>query len=184
MGGNKESTNTQRTITQEELNILREQNALQRQSAERGQQLLQPSINRYRALVSGGPAAFREAAPQIGEIDSGYTAAKENIFNTIAPGAARDSALAGLERDRATAKSGFLNDITMGAYDKLAAIGSGDLSYGLQQLGAALRAGEGASYSNQAQMQNETARKAATMNLLGSAIGAGGSVATAGLRPK
>jgi hypothetical protein len=175
--GKKDSQRQAETITNEQLGILREQNNLQRQNYERSQALMQPAISRLQALISGDrSAALREVAPQLGEIDSGYQAAKDSIFDTIAPGAARDYALSQLERQKATAKSGFMNEATMSAFDKLANLGSGYGSFSLQQLGAALRGGEGASQSNQGLMQNEAARKQAQMSFFGDLAKTAGSM--------
>ncbi len=180
--GKPESQNVQSNITNEQLGIMREQNNLQRQNYEKSQELLKPSIDRYQAIASGDRSARLSAvAPQIGEIDRGYQATKDSIFDSISPGPARDYALAQMERGRNTAKTGFMNEAVQSSYDKLANIASGLGSFSLSELGASLRGGEGAASSNQATMQNEAQRKQAQMGFFGDLAKTAGGVA--GVKP-
>lgn len=178
MGGKPESFDRQGQITSEQLDLMRKSYDAYKEMYGKGMDWLDPMVKRLTGLIGGDNAeTMRTAAPAIGRIDTGYTQAKESIFDKIAPGAARDFALAGLERDRATSKAGYLNDIVTQAYSDLGTLGTGFVSGSFQPLGATARFGEGASSSNQSLMQAENQRRQGTLNFFSNLVGA----ATGGL---
>jgi hypothetical protein len=180
VGGKTQSQGTQEAITQQQLQIGQRQQAVSEEDRARALELEQPAIDFSKALISGDPGTLMTAAaPIIGNVARGYQKTKDSIFDTVAPGAGRDFAVASLERDRPAATATTLNQLITGAYDKLANIGSGFGSFSLSELGAGLRGFEGASSTNQALMQNEAQRKSSTMSFLGSLVG-GGATAFAG----
>ena len=144
----------------------------------KGLALQEPLIKRATALSSGDPAAvLQAAAPLITPLTKGYGAAKENIFSAIAPGGARESALAGLEREKATGIAGALGGAAWEAPKELAGLGAGLQAFSLQELGAGLSSGQLAQQGYSNVMQAESAKKAATMGFLGDLVGAAGGMA-------
>jgi hypothetical protein len=177
MGGSNSSQRTQEQITQQQIGISQEQNQLQRENYERMKTLQQPAIDKETALATGdAKTALAATMPVISKASAGYDAAKQSIFNTLAPGAGRDKALADLEVNKATGIAGAQAQLVQAAPDKLANIGSGLGSFSLQELGAAISSLGGASSSNAQTMQAQEQSKASTMGFLGSLAGAGGSI--------
>lgn len=180
MGGRSQSENKQDRITDSQLDIQRTQAAQSQADITRRNALEQPAIDFNTLLSSGDPAvAMRAVAPIISQISGGAERAKASIFDLIAPGAARDNALAetarGANTDIASATSGAI----LSAPDKLANLGAGFGASGLQEIGAAISAGGAASNSNAANINADSERKATTMGFLGSLAGAGGTFAGA-----
>lgn len=171
MGGPSQSTiNTQNALTQQQLATAQQQNALQTENYNRMLQLEQPSINLYQGLVGGdAQKSIQTAMPFISQISQGYNAAKQGILDQTPPGAARDLALSQLSTQKDVNTANFMTQNVLGAYDKLANMGSGFGSFSLQELGASLSGLSGASGSNQAlgKMQAE----ASPWNTIGSLVG-------------
>jgi hypothetical protein len=198
MGGgpSQQSTNTQNQIMSQELANSQQQTQLENQYLQFAQQrmnkgdvLLQPLINRYTALTSGDPNAVISAAgPELGNIARSGQAAKEQIYNTVAPGAGRDVALAQLPLQQNTQTAGYLNNIINNAYTGIGQLGAAEQGLSLQQTGAAQGfAGIGTSQASLAgntafnQQQIAAQNKASTMGFLGSLAGAAGGALTGGM---
>lgn len=145
--------------------------------------LEQPLISQQTALATGDRStALSAAMPTISTITGGYSAAKEKINNTVAPGPARDAALANLETSRATSTANKEADLIQGAPSTLANLGSGIGAFSIQQLGAALSGYSGASQSEQSVMNVQQQQQDAKLGVAGSALGMGGQIASAGIR--
>lgn len=184
MGGPSQSAvNTQNSITQQQIGI--EQQSLNQSTEDRESRkaLQQPAIDFNSALASGDPAAVMKAlAPQLTGLSQARSTARENIFEGLAPGAARDVSLAQNDVSNANAVAGLRASQSLGAMDKLANIGSGLGSFSLQELGAGISAGTAASGSNKAVMDSQEAAKASTLGFLGTLAGAGGNIAAARMK--
>jgi len=96
-------------------------------------------------------------------------------------GPIRDSAIARLERERAANLGNLYTSQIVSSLDKLANLGSGFGSFSLNEVGAGLRAYEGASQTNANLMQAQAAGKQATMGFLGDLAQTGGRIAAAGM---
>lgn len=180
MGKNK-AVDTTNQITQQSLELSKEQAAKAAAREKRMDQYLKPAIDYNTALASGDRTLATQAvAPLITGYNDASKLTKESIYETLPAGAGRDVALAENERSRRTAVSTATTGATIGAFDKLANIGSGMGSFSLNELGASLRGLEGASSSNAQAVRAESERKASTMGFLGSLVGAGASLATGG----
>lgn len=176
--GSTGGTNTQNSITQQQIATANQSNALSAQQYQQYQQNIAPAVSYYQSLASGNPSQVLGAAgPQISNITSGYNAATESINNNVGPGAARDYALSQVPLQQNSQVAGTLNSVVQGAYPQLAQIASGQGSFSLQELGASLSGLGGASTSNQSVMQANEEGKAATLGVLGSLLGAGGTAA-------
>jgi hypothetical protein len=156
---------------------------------ERALKLIQPATDFYSGITSGDQSKITAAAaPIFTKIADESSAARERIYSEVPRGAGQDFALAQVEQHKANTAAGAVGNVFQGAFDKLAGIGEGMGQFSLQELGAALRGGEGASQSlfgagqTRGQvMQAQAAKKQATMGFLGDVVKAGGSMASAGI---
>jgi hypothetical protein len=148
-------------------------------------QLEAPATSFYGNLVKAGNSGdysklIAANAPQFTAISQQGQAAKENIYNTLPPGAARDYALGSLDTSKANSVASNLNSTYMSAFPALAQLGSQAGNTGLQEAGASLRGFEGAATTTNNVMSQDAASKASTMGFLGSLAGAAGSAAGGG----
>lgn len=145
-------------------------------------ELLQKPIDFYSSLASGNPQAmYAAAAPGLSNISKQAQSAKGNIMETIPAGAARNYALAQIDRGKAGQGADFLNQAYMSSFPALQGLASDTGNFGLQQLGAGFRGLEAAGQGNQAVINSETQRKAAKMNMIGGLAGMAGGAVTGGL---
>lgn len=144
-------------------------------------ELEQPLIDFTSKITSGDPSAqVKAAAPLIANITGQSSQAKERIYDTVGPGAGRDFALSQMEQQKSGAIAETMNRTYLGALDKQANLGAGFGAFSLQELGAGLRAGEGASNTTNSVMQAKEQGKASTMGFLGQLAGAAGTAAGGG----
>ena len=117
------------------------------------------------------------AAPAISNISKQAQSAIGGIQDTVAPGAARNFAVAQIQRDKFSKGADFLNQAYMSSFPALQGLASDTGNFGLQQLGGGMRGFESAQEGNQQIIQSESARQAAKMNMIGSVASlAGGGV--------
>lgn len=176
MGGKKSEANTLQMDTARTQNaVMKEMLDFSRQRTSQMDALMKPSIDFFTASASGDKNALNTAlAPQTAAITKSFTDARSNIMDGVAPGAGREFTLGQLERDKANTTALLPANAFLQSIDALAKIGQGQGNFGLQQLGAGMRAGEGAAQTAGAVQQADAQRKAAQMGLLGSIAGAGG----------
>ncbi len=141
--------------------------------------LLQPAIDFYTGAAKGGPQLFASMAPAVTQFSQGEKAAKERIMSEVPRGAGQEFALSQLPIQTSTAVGQTMGQTYLGAFDKLAGLGSGYGSFSLAELGGGLRAGEGAGQTQNTVMQAQAAKKAATMGFLGDMAKAAGGVGAA-----
>ena len=147
--------------------------------------LEQPLINKETALSGGDrSAALAAAMPSISNITAGYAGAKESIFNTLPPGAARDTALANLETQKSVGTGTAIAGQVQQAPEILANIGSGLGAFSLQELGAGLSGYSGASNTQQAVLGAQAQQQAAKLGIAGDLVGAAGTAAGGIFSPK
>ena len=139
---------------------------------------LQPLITKETALAGGDRnAALAAAMPSISNITGGYQGAKESIYNTITPGAARDTALANLETQKDVGTGTAMAQQVQQAPEILANVGQGLGAFSLQELGAGLSGYGGASNTQQAVLGAQTQQMASKLGVLGDVAGAAGTAA-------
>ena len=180
MGGPKKQIQTASDITQRQLSLAEEQARRERESYQEMQRLRQPLIQQQTALASGNrQEAMGAILPILQQIGSGFHAARQQILNTLPPGAARDRALADLDM-QAFSNIGAAQAATVGEAPKiLASLGSESGGFGLQQLGAALAGMAGASQTNTAAAQIKAQQQASWLDFFGSLARTAGGVAGA-----
>ena len=145
--------------------------------------LLQKPIDFYSSLASGNPSTMMTAAaPGLSNISKQAQSAKGNIMETIPAGAARQYALAQIDRGKAGQGADFLNAAYMQSFPALQGIAKDTGDFGLQRLGAGYRGLEAAGQGNQAVIQSETQRQAAKMNMLGGLASVAGGGITGALK--
>lgn len=143
-------------------------------------ELLGPSEDFYTAMASGDRKRMLQAAgPMITEISKGGKAAEENIMATAPRGAGRDVALGLLPMQQAGLTAQAMSQPFLSSFDKLAQLGAGIGSFGLQEAGAgasfgglAARSLEGAEKASADVMEAQAAKKKATMGFIGDLAGA------------
>lgn len=146
-----------------------------------------PSINYYKAITSGNPAAALSAvAPQIGNVAQQTQQSMANIGNIVPEGAGRDYAMAQAQLGQGAQNASLLNNAFTSALQGEQGLAGQALGGGLQEQGATLSALAGATSSlgasNQAYNnidQAQAQRKSATMGFLGDLVGAGGAIGAA-----
>ncbi len=144
--------------------------------------LIAPLVTQQQSLASGDRAASTAAAlPVISQLSRGFTASKENLFNTTPAGAGRDVALANLGLQKDSTIAGTQAGLAQQAPGILAGLGqqSGQLS--LQELGAQLAGLQGGAQTNFGAGQLAAAQNASLLNFFGSLAGAVGGAAGGGI---
>ena len=140
-------------------------------------QLQSPVIDYYTKLASGDPTQIMTAsAVPLGNLAKMTQQAKANIME-MAPGAARTTALAQLNREAGGQQSTLLNQAYLSAFPALQGLASESGNTGLQTAGAGYRGVEGAASSNKDIMQIQQQQKASQLGLIGSLAGAAGGIA-------
>lgn len=180
MGGGPSNSNynAQQQVQTQQMQISAEQQQAQREDKAKADALMQPAIDKNKALATGDRNAALEASmPTISKLSAGFEASKQSIFNSVAPGAARDKALADLEVNRAVTTGGAQAAAVDAAPDKLANIGAGIGSFSLQELGAALSGLQGAGQTSNDIISGKNASKANSMSIFSSLAGVAGSAA-------
>lgn len=165
----------QMDVSRSQLDLMKQYADFSQQRLARGDALQQPLINKDMALASGDPNTVLQAAgPQLGQIAKAGQAAKENIFNNIGPGAARDFALSQVPMQTYSQSAGYLNQLVNQAPQDLAALGTGQYSVGLTQAGQGQTSGQISNTAAGQVGQLEQQTKSSTLNFLGQLAGAGG----------
>lgn len=179
-GGPTESqVNAQNTLTSEQTELARQEREQSAKDTAQREKLTAPLVAKETALAAGDRTAATAAAmPTISKISAGYQGAKQQIMNNLPPGAARDTALANLETQKATGIAGAQAGMVENAPEVLANVGQGIGAFSIQELGAALSGFSGASTSNSSaanmEMQQSQAKWGPIVGLAqaaGSAVG-------------
>lgn len=178
-------SSTEKQAEQMQLQTSQQQLALESQYAQyaqgrlaQGDALQQPLINRDKALVSGDPNTVLQAAgPGVGQFAKAGQASKDQIYNNLPPGAARDFAQAQSTMNTNTQTAGYINNLVNAAPGELAQIGTGQYSVGLTQAGQGQTSGQISNTAAGQVGQLEQQSKASTLGFLGSLAGAAGKAA-------
>lgn len=177
MGGPSQAQTQQQNIAsqqnQEGLQLEAQAQALQ----QKGLNEEQPAIDYYSALTSGDRGkALTAAGPTVSNISKQADTAKQQIADSVGPGAARDIATSNVTQGANSQVASALNTQYTSSFDKLANLGAGIGAFSLQDLGAGLNSTQ-SSASNYGQVtQEQNAQKASTLGFLGSLAGAAGTV--------
>lgn len=147
--------------------------------------LQQPEINYEQNLVNATNTGnynnvLSAAGPTVSAISAAGQSAQGNIMNQVAPGAARDYALAQNARQTPTNVASAVNSVYTSAFPTLASLGTQANQLALGQTSAGVSSSNAAStsYGNVATEANQG--KAATLGFLGSLASAGGEAASGG----
>ena len=128
--------------------------------------LIQPLITQQSALASGDrSAALSASMPVISKLSAGFTGAKQQIMNTLPPGAARDNALAGLTTQQDTTIGNTQAGLVQQAPQQLATVGAGLGQMSLQELGAQLSGLSGSAQTNMGAGQMSAAQQQSMVNM-------------------
>jgi hypothetical protein len=178
MGGSavKSATNDQKAITQTQIGTGTKELAASDARLSQGDQLQQPQIDFLKTLLSGDKTATNQAlSVPLGQIASQTQQTREQLMSGTPAGAARDVALAGLQRQEGAQVAGLENNAFLSAFPGLAGMASQQYGLGTQELGAGITSTGNASTSNQSVLDAAAQGKSGTMGALGSLAGVAGS---------
>jgi hypothetical protein len=171
----------QQSIGDKALSISNESGARANEAFGQRQKLNEAPTNFYTALSSGDPTKMMTAAAvPLANIAKQYQGAKGSIEDSLAPGAAKNFALAQLYRDKGAQNANFLNTAYLSSFPALQGLASDQGQFGLQQQSAQMGGINQASSINTGIMQSEQQRQAAKMNMIGGIAGMAGGAATGG----
>ena len=177
-GRDKQAEAQSRQITSQQLQQQQQLYDWSQQRTAKMDELQNPAIKYAQGMTSGDPEkiAFAGAIP-VANITKSFNATKQNIYDSVPSGAARDFALASAERGKNADIGSTLNQGFFESLNTLMQAGGAQGNFGLQQLGAGMRAGETAQQGTQLLMNQAQQRKATQMGFLGSLAGAAGTAA-------
>jgi hypothetical protein len=139
-------------------------------------QLNAPAVGLYQGIVGGNAADTQKAlAPAIANITQSTEANKEQIFDSTAPGAARDNALAQNKISQGSEIASTTNTDWLSAFQGLSNIAGQQYGVAGTQLGGGLSSQNAAIGASSNLAQNQSQGKAATLGFLGSLAGAAGT---------
>lgn len=149
-----------------------------------GQAEQSPLANFLRGVIGGNSTQINQAiAPALGNIAKSTNATAENIYDTTAPGAGRDSLLGQNLINQGTQVASTTNNAFLSAFPELAALSGQNTSAGLGLTGASITSlGNSASSTGQV-LNSQEQQKAATDQLFGGLASTAGTIATGGLGP-
>lgn len=179
MGPKKSDLDLQRETQRQQTEIARKSWETAESERLERQRLREPVVNQALALTRDRPSLLAATAPVLGQITRGSNQARQQIMEQLPPGAARDVALAELERGKSDTIAGAKNQMYQGAFGTLGSLADSSGAFSLNQLGAALRGHGEAAQTGKSVMDVEAQKKASTMGLLGQAVGAAGTFAGA-----
>lgn len=176
MGGpSKSLMKQQNDIAQQQLSVSREAETRSREQSASMKADIEPAEKYYSGVAAGGSRLLSAIAPYVTQISTARKKTRENIYDELPAGPARDLAVAENDRSSYGDVAKVKNAAFTESIDKLANIGSGMGSFSLQNLGAGLSASSAAANTNSSVLQAQSAAKAAKMGFLGELAGAGGS---------
>lgn len=172
----------QSDISQGQLDLSKQSQDQATKDLQQRETLMKPAISFNTAITNGSrDARLAATAPLISQISTAGVQAKSKIMNSLPPGAARDVALADVDRETQNNIASSNNQSYTTALDKLANIGNGLGSFSLSETGAALGASQAGAQTEGAVIQGKAQKKASTMNAIGSLVGAAGTAAGGGV---
>lgn len=177
----KNSENIQSGIVQKNLDLSAANAAGANQAFDQRSSLLKLPTDYYTKLASGDRTKMLEAAaPGISNISKQFQSTRGAIGDSVAPGAARDFAIASTFRDQAGKNADFLNQAYMSSFPALQGMASDAGNFGLQREGAAMGSLNSGFQQNQAVMQAELDKKKEKMGMIGSLAGLAAAPFTGG----
>jgi len=138
-----------------------------------GQAQQAPLAEFLQKIISGNSTTTNQAlAPVIGNITAGTNANREKIFDTTAPGAARDVLLGENTRSQGTQVA-----IRLSAFPELASLAGANTQAGLGLTGAGITSLSNSASTTGSVLNSQESQKAATLSAFGQLAGAAGTAA-------
>ena len=160
--------NSANAISGQQLGVASQAGQQQQQLYGQAMTAIQPYLQQQSALAGGNrQAALAAAMPVISQISGGYQGAKQQIMNSLPPGAARDTALAQLETQKATGIGTAQANMVQQAPQNLAALGGTLGGMSLQELGAQLSGLSGGAQTNYQAGQMAAAQQQSMLQFFG-----------------
>lgn len=179
MGGSGSTQNSQQQIAQQQQATSQQYLQLAQQEFGQATALEQPAVNYYEGIVNAASSGnygniLTAAGLPISQISQAGQSSQANIMNQVAPGAARDYALAANARATPTAEAQAVNQIYTSAFPALAQLGAGNAQLGVAQSSAGISSSNSAANTYGQVAQEQSQSKASTLGFLGNLAGAAG----------
>lgn len=147
--GPSQNISTGNSISGQQLGVASQAGQQSAQTYNQFQQDIAPLTSQLTSLASGNrQQALSAAMPIISQISGGFNASKQQIMNSLPPGAARDTALANLQTQSAGGIATAQANAVQQAPQELAQLGQGIGGMSLQELGAQLSGLSGGAQTN------------------------------------
>lgn len=148
----------------------------------KGQAEQQPLVNFLQSIIGGNSTTTNQAiAPVIKNITDQTTANRAHIFDTVAPGAGRDVALAQNLQSQGGQIASATNSTFLGAFPQLAALSSGNTNAGLGLTGAGITSTSNGATTTGHILSAQQQQKSSQLSAITGLAGIAGNVATGGL---
>lgn len=178
-GGSSQTQQNQQVIASQQEQTMQQYLQLAQTQFQENTQLQAPAINYLEGIIgatgTGNYGSILSAAGlPISQISQAGQQSQANIMNTVAPGAARDYALASNARQTPTSEAQAVSSIYSSAFPTLASLGTQAAQLGLGQTTAGISSGNSSAntYAQVGQEQNQA--KASTLGFFGELAGAAG----------
>ena len=169
--GPSSEIDTAKGITQKQLDVASGAGARASEDYSTFKNLLQPIIDQQMKLATGDrSAALSAAMPVISKLSAGWQGAKDSIMSSMPAGAARDTAVAGLNRDMFTNIGGAQAQMVQQAPGTLAGVGNAFGNISLQEMGAQLAALSGGATTNYQAGQMDVQKQKAMLDFFGGLV--------------
>ena len=172
-GPSKSTEQTQKQITQEQINLAQKQDARSDQLFKLTLPGLKDAESHYEQLASGDPnAIFKAVAPSAQAIKQQTNVAKQNIKESSPRGGAQDLALQEADISGAGAVGNIVNQSYEGAFPALASLSGHGIGLSINEMSNAIAAFGGASNTASNLANEQEAGKASMLGMFG-ALGGG-----------
>lgn len=182
---NSGAINSQNQIASQQEATMQQYLQLAQSQFQENKTLQAPAINYLQGIIGASGSGnysnvLNAAGLPISQISQAGQESQANIMNQVAPGAARDYALASNARQTPTSEAQAVSSIYTSAFPTLAGLGTQAAQLGLGQSQAGISSGNSAAntYGQVAQEQNQA--KASTLGFFGSLAGGAGEALSGG----
>lgn len=180
-GRDKAAEARQKQYEEQQAKLAAEQTAAANTRIAKMDELQKPSIDFYTGITSGDSTKMLQSlSPQLSQLAKSTAAAKQNIFENVAEGPARDFAIGKLSRESTAAQSTLINENFMNALGKLFEFGGMQGEFGMGQYGLSQGASSNAASINDRIQANSRAAAAAKIAAIAQLGGMAGNLAMGG----
>lgn len=181
-GGIKSSQNQLRSDASAQAQTAATAQAQSQASLDRAQGYEQPLVGFLQNIIGGDANKRNQSmAPALSAITHTTAANRENIYNQLPAGAARDYALAENERNHGSQVAAITNQTFLSAFPTLASLGGENNNLGLSLLGAGITSQGNSALTTGTVLNSQEQQKANAFGAFNSLAGAAGVGLSGGL---